>query len=662
MLFQSIYNWIKYKTLPSSILFKNRLFLERNSQTYRIFSSFGSTFRFSKWSSFSQINIKIKFQNVFFQLIFVLFFLLIFYLITFNYYPYSSIYNNISFLFWVNVDFFDYYFSFITWFVFFFISFFFNSLYSYFFFNNFSNSAFSDLDNEFSFKLKNNELSAVNFSKHNLLNLSKNDLNWNLYLWLNNQNSPSRSNNLSSLNLMFNLFQNSENNFWRGHVRFFFNLYKTKQTLLCLTQNLENSSILIDKVIENSHNAKTETLINSNNALVKFLLWTNILNESTLSNFEQLAPGRTANNYLKSKNTYLTQCYESNNSSFDYNFLMTKKNGFFYLLNFNYGQSSSNSLKLNRFNDLISQFDQFAINIKLDKWLYKYFLINRKSVKNLNKVTNYKKQFTNNLIDLNFFNKNLWNTQFFTSQNNFNFLTDILLKSSNSSLNAKFSNSLYLSVNEFANYNKNNGLFATSSFESSYYWLLKRFYYNNSLMANFFVSSLSPRFSTNRKTSANRFKTAHQDYVFLNQFALSSSASSTLATFYQKNALDGTLSKYSFFFKKQSDSAKVGFKSQFMFNKKDFYTIFQNNDYFTTNDLFFFNSILSNELLFNKYCFFKYLPLSESINLTDKIFKKNTFKPYRLKPITQTSAFYVETRLNQNSGLITNLYLLFFTK
>jgi hypothetical protein len=49
MLFQRLYNWIKYKTLPSSFLFKNRLFIERDSKHRRVLSNFGLSFRNSKW-------------------------------------------------------------------------------------------------------------------------------------------------------------------------------------------------------------------------------------------------------------------------------------------------------------------------------------------------------------------------------------------------------------------------------------------------------------------------------------------------------------------------------------------------------------------------------------------------------------------------------------
>lgn len=57
MLFSRVFNWIKYKTLPPSILFTNRLFIERDSKHRRLLSNLGLTFRNSKWSMYTRTNI-----------------------------------------------------------------------------------------------------------------------------------------------------------------------------------------------------------------------------------------------------------------------------------------------------------------------------------------------------------------------------------------------------------------------------------------------------------------------------------------------------------------------------------------------------------------------------------------------------------------------------
>ena len=56
-MFIKTYNYLKLKTLPSSVLNKCRVLLERNSKYRRITSQFGSTFRNSKWTDYSLNNL-----------------------------------------------------------------------------------------------------------------------------------------------------------------------------------------------------------------------------------------------------------------------------------------------------------------------------------------------------------------------------------------------------------------------------------------------------------------------------------------------------------------------------------------------------------------------------------------------------------------------------
>jgi hypothetical protein len=56
-MFKILYNWLKFKTLPPSILFTNRLYLERESKTRKITTNLGLTFRNSKWSEYLRTDI-----------------------------------------------------------------------------------------------------------------------------------------------------------------------------------------------------------------------------------------------------------------------------------------------------------------------------------------------------------------------------------------------------------------------------------------------------------------------------------------------------------------------------------------------------------------------------------------------------------------------------
>ena len=69
MLFTRLFNWIKYKTLPPSVLFSNRLFVERDSKHRRVTSNLGLTFRNSKWSTYARTNINLSNRTSYFGLI-----------------------------------------------------------------------------------------------------------------------------------------------------------------------------------------------------------------------------------------------------------------------------------------------------------------------------------------------------------------------------------------------------------------------------------------------------------------------------------------------------------------------------------------------------------------------------------------------------------------
>lgn len=72
MLFTRLFNWIKYKTLPPSVLFLNRLFVERDSKHRRVTSNLGLTFRNSKWSTYARTNINLSNRTSYFGLWFKL--------------------------------------------------------------------------------------------------------------------------------------------------------------------------------------------------------------------------------------------------------------------------------------------------------------------------------------------------------------------------------------------------------------------------------------------------------------------------------------------------------------------------------------------------------------------------------------------------------------
>ena len=180
-------------------MFKNRLFIERDSKHRRGLSNFGLSFRNSKWSNYETYNIKSQFRTSYLKYIFWIMFSIIsfFFILYFKkYYIFFYFFNNVSFIFWISIDTFDYYLSFLIWLFTITISLLFNFVYSYFFFNNFSNN----IENKKIFTNHSflNFPINTNFSNKNLY-VSKHDLNWLLYSWLTNSNSTKNNKVLENL-------------------------------------------------------------------------------------------------------------------------------------------------------------------------------------------------------------------------------------------------------------------------------------------------------------------------------------------------------------------------------------------------------------------------------------------------------------------------------
>jgi len=102
MLFKQMFNWLKLKTLPSSILFKNRLFIERDSKHRRVMSNWGLVFRNSKWTNYSLSNVSLRslvsFSKISYSIIILVFILIL--TSQHNFYNIELNYNSLAYLYW----------------------------------------------------------------------------------------------------------------------------------------------------------------------------------------------------------------------------------------------------------------------------------------------------------------------------------------------------------------------------------------------------------------------------------------------------------------------------------------------------------------------------------------------------------------------------------
>ena len=476
MLFQRLYNWIKYKTLPSSILFKNRLFLERDSKNKRIFNNFGLNFRNSKWTNYENFNIKIKFKNLYIKYIFLIFFLIFFSLLLlyFNHYYISFFFfNNISYLFWICLDATDYFFSFIIWFMTIFSSLMINIIYSFFFFNNFSTK------NKNKFLFFNNffEKSKINSNEKINLILNKHDLNWFILLWL-------KKNNLQLNNKIFiNLFDNKISlKWWNEYYNFFINLYKI--SYLCELSNNKNSSYNLNYIF-------TNILLNENKNFIENFYFFNKNTINIYYNFLFSYVFQKSNNYFNNKNEEIQSLFflkkkftwnptlsllESTKNSF----LINNVDGFFFFNNFNFNKL--NNLLIN-YSELINLFNNFTNQLdlaKTDRWLYRYSILHRKIFKNSHKLTNVKKLLNSGFYNTALFDKNIWASTVLNKNLNNDFINS--LYNSYYNIDNNINNQLSIS-NQFLTLNSTN-FKLLSFYENSFFFIIKRFFFFNNLSNN----------------------------------------------------------------------------------------------------------------------------------------------------------------------------------
>lgn len=607
MLFQRIYNWCKYKTLPSSFLFKNRLFIERDSKHRRIMSNFGLSFRNSKWTNFETYNIKTNFRASYFKYLFYIIFSIfsIFSFLNFkSYYISFYLFNNVAFFFWLSADSFDYYLSFLIWSVTLMFSLLFNLVYSYFFlndfFNNYNKKSFL---NNFSF---NTNLKSVYISKNNLNSL--------LYSWLVNPKS------LKNDKILENIFENKINQkWWNDHFDFFIKLYKTSYFLnLISSQNsLFNLTNKINFLNNSSINNKFD-----NNSFFSFFNnsfftknYSNVIFSFFLNQNKNYFDLKNSNNpslvFLKKKCEW--NLYNFNNEVSSYDYLLKNKTGLFLLTNFNYEKLSFLSINFKELS-LLNNFWKNQLNSsKWNRWLYRYSILHRKILKNSHKITLIKRLINNGFYDSKIFNTNIWATSQLNKLNsNQTFKSFINVFYGNLLTSNNFST--HLNHNLFIN-NNNSQTFSLNLlnfYENSYFWYLKRFYNFNTLNNNFIKSRVkiyptdnNLNFNENTNNNLILQKDIFFTYI-LNSFYVNNKSLNNL---YENNyiSLNNTNSQNNNFF-------------------KDTYLLLNNNNLFTKNSLnmlFSLTSSLNNTVNLN---FYNYNNYSNSNFLINNLYFLNDTK------------------------------------
>jgi hypothetical protein len=646
MLFQRLYNWIKYKTLPSSFLFKNRLFIERDSKHRRVFSNFGLSFRNSKWSNYETSNIKLQFKKAYLKFIFWLFFIFFFLLFIFyfnQYYIIFYFFNNITFFFWISIDTFDYYLSFLTWIVTLSFSLLFNLIYSYFFFNNFSNNL----------KIKNEFFNNSNFLKLSLnssfdsknLYVSKHDLNWFLYSWLTNPFSTKND------FILENLFKTSLNkNWWNLYYDFFIKLYK----LSYLLKNTSHESSLF--WLNNRLNSLSNNYYKGNytNTLNYFI------NNSSLNNYSSLILYYILNNYTNYfskinnknsslsflKNKYEWNLYNFNNELENYTFLLQNRNGMFFLNNFNYEKFSYFIFNFEELWSLNFFFKNQLNSAKWNRWLYRYSILHRKLLKFSHKLTLSKRLINSGFYDSKIFNKNIWATEHLNKINLNSEFSSFYLNYYSTIFNAEKNFNIFNNLSINNNGSSKDSLNFLNFYENSYFWYLKRFYLLNSLSTNFIKSKNILNLNKLNYTKVNELKNSNflKYSIFLN---------------YLLNSNFINLNSYSHFNNSYINILEKSFlhNSEYSFFK-DIYLLSNDNDFLNKDNLNLFYWITSNINKQNNLVFFNYLNFN---NLSNNLSYNFDFTPSSFKDVNNLNFWLIYSLINIDSIYLNDVtYLSFF--
>ena len=601
MLFQRLYNWIKYKTLPSSFLFKNRLFIERDSKHRRVFSNFGLSFRNSKWSNYETYNIKLQFKKAYSKFLFWIsfFFIFLFFVLYFNqYYIIFYFFNNIAFFFWISIDTFDYYLSFLTWLFSIFFSFLFNLVYSYFFFNNFSTNNkvnASSFNNNLFLKFPLNS----SFNANNL-SVSKHDLNWFLYSWL--VNPASNKNNIILENL-FDLRLNKT--WWNTYHDFFIKLYKL--SYLLKNASHDSSSFFLNNKLKNFSNNYYKG--NYYNTLNYFINNSYLTNYSSLifyyvinnyNNYFSLLTNKTSSlNFLKNKNEW--NLYNFNNELSAYPFLLKNRTGMFFLDNFNYEKFSYFIFNFEELWSLNFFFKNQLNSSKWNRWLYRYSILHRKLLKFSHKITLSKRLINSGFYDSKIFNKNIWANEYLNKINSDASFSSFFSNYYSSSLNFDTISNSSHNLNLMNTDSSKNSLNLLNFYENSYFWYLKRFYLFNSLSTNFIKSK-------------NIFNTNITNFNSLNTKQNSTFIKYSTFLSYLLHSNFNNLNNYShsnnYYFNLSEYKCNLVLHNNFF---KDIYLLSNDNDLLTKDNLNLFYWITLNISKQNNLLFFNYFNFKQNV-------------------------------------------------
>ena len=430
-MFKQLFNWIKFKVLPPSVLFSNRLYLERDSKTRRIVTNLGLTFRNAKWLNYQRVSVNVRMKRWFYYFtatLFSLSFLLYLTIFFSKSYDLTLFFNLIVYYYWLFKDFFAYQvFSSLS-----FISFQ-GTLILEFFYVNWVGWFF----------IKNSRRANSVSSEKLPQPPTSQDNKYLLFAWI--KESPSF--NLAYYQKLFSPLSPNKRKESLNHLDF--------KSLYSVLSNFLTGEF-------DSAFSKKRTLLDSAKFLKQELHFMNSTSDRTCGEASLL--------FLNSKTSWT---YTLKNSITCKMLNLPTKKGLFYKTNLT---ASSYSSLLFPKNKVYSQDELFSVNnfhFKTMRFLYNYSFLHRKVFKDAHKITLTKKLISSGFYTDQSLKKNIW-------------LSDVLNASQSSrkllkselELNYGKLFSPQLPKSRLLNIDKLNSMDFTlknlSFYESSFIWFIKR--------------------------------------------------------------------------------------------------------------------------------------------------------------------------------------------
>jgi hypothetical protein len=460
---------VKYKTLPPSVLFNNRLFVERDSKHRRVTTNLGLTFRNSKWSTYARTNINNSHRTDYLNLIVkvaaalvVLIFLTSFTSLFAGAALPSSVYTALWFVF-------D------------------SDLYVKIMFSSslicLVQLLISSLQHKFykvlglgTSDITPNGVSEVSFAQPSVIPRSLHKPI--LHRWLTQLNT---SGDLSPL------FNSVDDSSYRKIMPTFSPLYKA----VSLIRRDSGSAKSILASIPSDR--RELSLVNS-----QFISCAPAL-RSVVLDFDGFAPNLTGKSSLMSDefNQWTLGSIETATSI--YPNLLKTSSGLFYFTDYSTASLGATSLRVPELSHVQSAVEDQLSVIRWQRWLYKYNILHRSFLQNSTYMTQIHKLLNTGFYSDSLASRNTWSAQYFNSDESSSRQIQGLYRSVYGNYLGTQESLQALSTSTGSQLNSSN-ILALDNYSLSYHWFIKRFYMLSTLPAN--TVSFSPKLISSDRSNS----------------------------------------------------------------------------------------------------------------------------------------------------------------